>query len=60
MKKDVRFVSVYKQGTLDVIEILVDKETGVHYLFRSNGYAGGMTVLLDEEGQPVVTPIEED
>lgn len=43
---------------MDVIEILVDKETGVNYIFRTNGYAGGMSVLLDKDGKPVVTPIE--
>ena len=35
-KKDKRFVKTYSQGTMDVIEILVDQETGVSYLFRSN------------------------
>ena len=55
-KKDKRFVTVYKQGSLDAIEILVDQETGVNYLFRSSGYAGGMAPLLDREGKPVITP----
>ena len=54
-KKEKRFEVAYQQGALDVIEILVDKETGVNYLFRTNGNAGGMTVLLDREGKPVVT-----
>ena len=54
-KKDKRFVKTYSQGTMDVIEILVDQETGVSYLFRSNGYAGGMTPLLDREGKPIIT-----
>ena len=56
-KKDKRFEITYKQGTLDVIEILVDQETGVNYLFRTNGYAGGMAPLLDREGKPVISPI---
>ena len=55
-KKDKRFEVVYRQGAMDIIEVLVDKETGVNYLFRTNGYAGGMTPLLDREGKPVVTP----
>ena len=56
-KKDKRFKITYSQGALvDVIEILVDQETGVNYLFRTNGNAGGMTPLLDREGKPVVTP----
>lgn len=35
--------------------VLVDKETGVNYLFVSQGYAGGLTPLLDENGKPIVT-----
>ena len=50
-----RFKKVYTQGALNGLEIWVDKETGVNYVFCYNGYAGGMTVLLDEEGKPVVT-----
>ena len=37
--------------------ILVDKVTGVNYLFVSSGYAGGLTVLLDREGKPVISPL---
>ena len=51
-----RFVKIYTQGQLNGMEIWVDKETGVNYLFGFNGYAGGMTVLRDAQGQPVVTP----
>lgn len=57
MKKDKRFEVIYKQGTMDVIEVFVDNETGVNYVFRTNGYAGGMTPLLDRNGKPVVTAI---
>lgn len=56
--KNKRFEVIYKQGTVSRIEIWVDKETGVNYLFREDGYAGGMTVLLDRDGKPVVTPVE--
>lgn len=58
MSKDQRFEKVYSQGTMNVTEILVDKVTGVNYLFRQNGYAGGLTPLLDRDGKPVVTPIQ--
>lgn len=57
MGRNDRFEKVYSQGTMSVIEIWVDKETGVNYLFRQSGYSGGMTVLLDREGKPVVTPV---
>ena len=54
---DDRFVTPYSQThTAKGTEIWVDKETGVNYVFRFSGYAGGMTVLLDAEGKPVVTP----
>lgn len=55
-----RFKVVYSQGVLDQMEIWVDTETGVNYLYRHLGYSGGLTVLLDAEGKPVVTPPEYD
>lgn len=58
MAKKKRFEKVYSQGAGSV-EIWVDKETGVNYLYRVSGYAGGLTVLMDKEGKPIVTPIEE-
>lgn len=58
MAKEKRFVKVYTQGMGDT-EIWVDKETGVNYLFHSSGYSGGITVLLDKDGKPIVTPIED-
>lgn len=54
---DKRFEKTYSQGTMSTIEIWVDRETGVNYLFRTSGYAGGLTVLLDKDGRPVVTPV---
>ena len=52
------FEQVYSQGLMSAMEIWVDKETGVNYVFRSSGYAGGLTPLLGRDGKPVVTPIE--
>ena len=54
MAKDKRFEKVYSQG-MGSMEIWVDKETGVNYLYRQSGYAGGMTVLLDKYGKPVIS-----
>lgn len=54
---DKRFEKVYTQGTMSTTEIWVDRETGVNYLFCANGYAGGLTVLLDKDGKPVITPV---
>lgn len=56
---DERFVKTYSQGVVNVIEIWVDKLTGVNYLYhRTNGYGSGLTPLLDRDGKPVVTPVE--
>ena len=57
MKKEKRFEKIYSQAG---IEILVDKETGVNYLFCSAGYSGGLTVLLDKDGKPVITPVRKE
>lgn len=54
MQKEKRFEKIYSQG-MGSMEIWVDKETGVNYLYRQSGYAGGMTVLLDKDGKPVIT-----
>jgi hypothetical protein len=52
-----RFIKIYSQGKLSVIEIWVDKETGVNYLYRKDGYSGGLTPLLGKDGKPVVTAV---
>ena len=57
MAKEKRFEKVYSQGGLSVIEIWVDKETGVNYIFHQSGYAGGLTLLLDRDGKPVVSAL---
>ena len=59
MAKEKRFEKTYSQG-MGAVEIWVDKKTGVNYLFCASGYAGGLTVLLDKDGKPVVTPVEKD
>jgi len=58
MAKDKRFERVYSQG-MGTMEIWVDKETGVNYLYRQSGYSGGMTVLLDKDGKPIISSIME-
>lgn len=54
-KKDERFVKVYTQGAVTTMEIWVDKETGVNYLYRQSGYSGGLSPLLDKDGKPVIS-----
>lgn len=54
-----RFVVVHKQSDrlATQTKILVDTVTGVSYLWHRDGYAGGLTVLVDKDGKPVITDI---
>lgn len=57
-KKENRFEVVFKDGSAmleeGVRQILVDKETGVHYLAWKSGYGAGITPLLDLDGKPII------
>ena len=59
MADDKRFIKTYTQGGFadNLMQIWVDKQTGVNYLFHTSGYAGGLTPLLKPDGTPVVTPV---
>ena len=35
--------------------VIVDKETGVNYLYVHRGYGGGLTPLIDADGKPIIT-----
>ena len=52
-----RFVKTYSQGIVGSFEIWVDTQTGVNYLYHQDGYAGGLTVLLDRQGKPVISAV---
>ncbi len=58
-KKKKRFIRVHSEGgfTTPASYVLVDRETGVNYLYCSGGYGGGLTVLLNRDGSPIVTPV---
>ena len=60
-KKEERFVKIYSENLGSEV-ILVDKVTGVNYLFVQSGYAGGLTPLLNRDGTPVISklPIEDN
>ena len=63
-KKDERFVVTEKDGgafsSKGDIRIIVDKQTGVNYMWITSGYAGGLTPLLDVTGKPIITKIYEE
>ena len=59
MAEEKRFVKTYTQGGFanNLMQVWVDRKTGVNYLYSASGYSGGLTVLLDRDGKPVITPI---
>ena len=56
-RKEKKKKKTYSQGKLSGVEVWVDKKTGVNYVFAFSGYAGGLTVRVDAEGRPIVTPL---
>jgi len=56
--KEKRFVKTYSQGGFSTsMQIWVDTKTGVNYVVTQSGYSGGITVLLDRDGKPVISPL---
>jgi hypothetical protein len=55
MSGNKRFEVVSSQGTFEAYKVIVDKKTGVNYLYVTNGTSGGLTPLLDSEGKPIIT-----
>lgn len=64
MAQDKRFIKTYSQGGFadNLMQIWVDRQTGVNYLYSASGHSGGLTVLLNRDGTPVVTavPLQEE
>lgn len=62
MSKDDRFVKTYSQGGFisNLVEIWVDRKTGVNYMYAASGQAAGLSVMLNPDGTPVVTPVPND
>lgn len=42
-------------GLITDARVIIDKETGVNYLYVCCGYGGGLTPLLDSDGKPIIT-----
>ena len=58
-KDSERFVRLCSEGSGfgTIRQLWVDRKTGVTYVFFQSGYAGGLTPLLDAQGNPVLSPI---
>ena len=59
-KKEPRFIKIHSDGAFGSNEIWVDTETGVNYLYHTSGYGGGLTVLVNRDGTPIVTSIPKE
>ena len=59
-KKEKRFVIYNESMGMGSIKIIMDKMTGVHYLYYFDGCSGGLTALLDKDGKPFIQPLVED
>ncbi len=54
-KKEQRFIKVAEEGGfLGNSEVWVDTQTGVQYFYHAAGNSGGLTVLVDAEGKPLL------
>lgn len=54
-KETGRFVKVLEEsGIITNSEVWVDTQTGVQYLYHASGSSGGLTVLVDAEGKPLL------
>lgn len=51
-----RFVVGYTQGTTHLMQVIVDRLTGVNYLRSLTTYGESMVPLYDQNGKIVVTP----
>lgn len=62
MEHNNRFIEVYNQKHPDVgmlpgginMRVFVDRFTGVQYLWHRDYNSGGLTVLLDQDGKPLL------
>ena len=49
-----RFIQIYNQHSKDGFRIYYDKETKVMYLISDIYKGGGITVLVDKDGKPLL------
>ena len=55
-KDDKRFIKIFKERTLtESMQMRLDTETGVNYLYIGAGYGMGITPLLGPDGKVLVS-----
>ena len=59
-EKDLRFKVIHDESQTGT-KILVDKKTGINYLAysSSSGAGSSITVLIDQNGKPIVSDLSE-
>lgn len=55
-KNRFKIVSEEPMGEGSGCRIIEDTETGINYLYHYDRFGGGLTVLIDEEGEPLIAP----
>ena len=55
MDKRFEFQKPQRENLMTDAIVIVDKKTGVNYLFVRSGYGAGLTPLLDPDGKPIIT-----
>lgn len=58
-RKEKRFVVYNESMGMSSVKIIMDKMTGVHYLYFFDGCSGGLTALLDKDGKPFIQKLED-
>ncbi|MEK4029310.1 MULTISPECIES: DUF6440 family protein [Bacillaceae] len=49
-----RFEIIYTQGKLEIFKVIRDNQTGVLYMLNQTGAGSGLTVMVDQEGKPLL------
>lgn len=58
-KESDRFIRIHRESSWSgTSEIWIDRRTGVNYYYHGVGYSGGLCVLVDAEGKPIITKLD--
>ncbi|MDN4525148.1 DUF6440 family protein [Fictibacillus fluitans] len=49
-----RFEVIEKQGKMEVYQVVRDNETGVLYVSYASGFGVGFSVMVGQDGKPLV------
>lgn len=55
-KNRFKIVTNEAMGETSGCKIIEDTDTGINYLYHYDTFGAGLTVLIDEEGEPLIAP----